>query len=191
MRGLVASAMTPLRSIIIVVVAMAALTYLVAMVLTGMQPVQRQLASFEAKGILKVPPERIRRVELSRGGDWITVVRTGEKTWSLPGGSEISADASRRVGVAVQMMHTSGPARLIASKELAGVDLAGFELDPPRIVAKLYEAGESPILTVRFGGHNPDGFLQYMRMEGDNDVYLISRFVGEEWMDALDRIVRP
>jgi hypothetical protein len=191
MRRLVASAMSGSRSIVNVVVAAAALTYLVAMVLSGAQPVQRQLVAFEAKGVLKAPPERIRRVELRRGGDAITLVRTGEKTWATPGGAEISTEAGARISMTVQMMHTSGPARVIRSEELAGVDFAGFELDPPRIVAKLYEAGENPILTVRFGGRNPDGFLQYMRMEGDGDVYLMSRFVGEGWTDALDRIVHP
>jgi hypothetical protein len=88
-------------------------------------------------------------------------------------------------------MHTAGPARVIRSEELAGVELAGFELDPPRIVAKLYETGDNPILTARFGGYNPDGFLQYMRTDGNSDVYLISRFVGAEWVDALDKIVHP
>jgi|SoiMethySBSTD1v2_1073268.scaffolds.fasta_scaffold184294_3 hypothetical protein len=191
MRCLVASAMSPSRNTISVFVAIAAFTYLIAMVLSGTQPVQRQLATFEAKGVLKTLPERIRRVELSRGGDRITVVRMGEKTWSLPEGAEISTEASKRVSIAVQMMHTAGPARVIRFEELAGVDLAGFELDPPRIVAKLYEVGENPILTASFGGYNPDGFFQYMRTQGNNDVYLISRFVGEEWVDALDKIVHP
>jgi Domain of unknown function (DUF4340) len=188
---LVVSAMSGPRSVINVVVATAALTYLVAMVLSGAQPVQRQLVAFEPKGVLKTPPERIRRVELSRGGDSITLVRTGEKTWATPEGAEISTEAGARISMTVQMMHASGPARVIRSEELAGADFAGFELDSPRIVAKLYEAGENPILTVRFGGHNPDGFLQYMRIEGNGDVYLISRFVGEGWTDALDRIVHP
>jgi hypothetical protein len=186
---LVAAAMRPSRSIVSVVVATAALTYLVVMVLSGSQPVQRQLAAFEAKGLLKTAPERIRRVELARGEDRITVVRADGKTWSRPGGAEIGTEASRRISIAVQMMHTSGPARVIRSEELAGVDRAGFELDPPQIVVQLYEAGEKPILTASFGGSNPDGFLQYMRTEGNNEVYLMSRFVGAEWMDALDRIV--
>jgi hypothetical protein len=184
----VASAMRPSRSVVSAAVATVALTYLAVMVLSGTQPVQRQLATFEAKGLLKTAPERIRRVELTRGDDRITVVRTGEKTWSLSGGAEISTEASRRISIAIQMMHTSGPARVIRSEELAGVDLAGFELHPPQIVVQLYEAGEKPILTVSFGGSNPDGFLQYMRTEGNNDVYVMSRFVGAEWMDALEKI---
>ena len=191
MPGLVAPAMSTSGTAISAVVAIAALTYLVAMVLSGTQPVQRQLATFEARGVLRTAPERIRRVELSRGSDRITVVRTGERTWSLADGSVISAEASKRVSMAVQMMNTSGPARVIRSEELAGVDLGGFELERPRIVATLYETSENSILIVRFGGYNPDGFFQYMRREGDNNVYLISRFVGDEWMGALDGIVRP
>jgi len=39
---------------------------------------------------------------------------------------------------------------------------------------------------VEFGAHNPDGFLQYMRIKGDPRVYLMSRFVGAEWLAALE-----
>ncbi len=38
----------------------------------------------------------------------------------------------------------------------------------------------------RFGGTNPEGFLQYMRIEGDSRVYLMSRFIGAEWVSAFE-----
>jgi hypothetical protein len=173
------------------VLATAALGFLVAMVLIGTQPVQRQLVPFEAKGVLRTRPEQIRRVELSRGADGVTVVRTGEKSWATPEGIDVGPEAGKRLSTAVQMMHASGPANEFSPEELAGADVAAFELDPPRLVARLYEGDKTPILTARFGAHNPDGFLQYMRIDGDPRVYLMSRFVGEEWTEALNRSLRP
>jgi hypothetical protein len=138
-----------------------------------------------------LPPDRIRRVRLGRGAEWVTLVRTGEKTWATPEGLEIGGEAGERISVVVQMMHTSGPARVMPAEELAGGALAEFELDAPQIEAMLYESGEAPVLAVRFGARNPDGFLQYMQIEGDRAVYLMSRFVGEGWREARDRILHP
>ncbi|HEX2892286.1 DUF4340 domain-containing protein [Vineibacter terrae] len=166
-----------------------ALGFLVVMVVSGTQPVQRQLVPFEAKGLLKTAPEQVRRIELSRGAERITVVRTGERGWATPEGTDVGDEAGKRLSTAVQMMHASGPANEISAAELAGADVAAFELDPPRLVARLYGGDQAPILTARFGAHNPDGFLQYMRVEGDPRVYLMSRFIGQEWAEALSRSV--
>ena len=38
------------------------------MVVTGAQPVQRQLVKFEAKGVLQIEPEAVQRITLGRGG---------------------------------------------------------------------------------------------------------------------------
>jgi len=138
------------------VLAAAALAFLAAMALTGAQPVQRQLAAYEPKGVLKIPPDRIRRVRLGRGAEWVTLVRTGEKTWATLDGLDIG-DAGERISVAVQMMHTSGPARVMASEELAGVALAEFELDAPIVEAMLYDADVS----LRSSAHSALTALNY------------------------------
>jgi hypothetical protein len=88
--------------------------------------------------------------------------------------------------MAVQMMHRSGPVREIAAAELHGVDPAPFALETPRVTATLYEQGEVPVLAARFGGSNPEGFLQYMRIDGDDRLFLMSRFIGQEWLEAMD-----
>jgi len=178
------------RKLVIPVLAAAGLGYLALMVLTGAPPMQRQNIPFEAKGVLKTPPEQIHRIDLIRGAERVSVVRRGDKAWATTDGADVGAETAKRISMAVQMMHTSGPAREIGPEELAGVDVAAFELDPPRIEARLYRRGFRPILSAHFGSHNPDGFLQYMRIDGDPSVYLVSRFVGEEWMEALNRSLR-
>lgn len=167
-------------------VAAVALGYLGLMLASGAMPVQRQLVRTEAKGVLTVAPEQIRRVELSRAEERLDLRRTGETQWIRADGAAVGGDAGPRLSMAVQMMHRSGPVREIPDEELAGVDQAPFGLDPPRLVAALYDESGRRILTARFGGRNPEDFLQYMQVDGEPRVYLMSRFVGEEWSAALN-----
>jgi hypothetical protein len=37
------------------------------------------------------------------------------------------------------------------------------------------------LLEASFGAYNPQKLLQYMRLRGDNNLYLMSRFVGQAW----------
>lgn len=176
------------RRVLRPLVAMLALVFLVAMVVSGAMPEQRQLVRFEAQGVLKVPSERIMRVELSRGTQRITLLRTGEKQWATPDGTAVG-DAGRRVSMAVQIMHNSGPVREMEAADLVGIDTAPFGLDPPKLSATLYGEGAEPVLTARFGEYNPEQYLQYMRIDGDARLYLMSRFVGGEWSEAMTAAV--
>ena len=58
-------------------------------------------------------------------------------------------------------------------------------VEEPVVVATL-SGPDGKVLSVRFGNLNPEGFLQYMRIDGDPKVYLMSRFIGAEWTAALD-----
>jgi hypothetical protein len=165
-----------------------ALGYLAVMVVSGAQPVQRQFVAFEAKGLMKTPPERISQVELARADQRVSLIRRGENGWATAAGAEIDAEMGKRISMAVQMMRNSGPAREIPPGELEGADLAAFGLHRPRIAAKFYDPGGDAVLAIRFGELNPDGFLQYARIEGDDRLYLMSRFIGEAWGQAFDGV---
>jgi hypothetical protein len=41
------------------------------------------------------------------------------------------------------------------------------------------------VLGAEFGTPNPQKVLQYMKVQGRDQVYLMSRFVGEDWEKAL------
>ena len=178
--------MSRTRAFALPVVALAALVFLVGMVMSGSQPVLRQNVTFEAKGVLGMAPEQVRRVEISRGVEHLKVVRTGERSWMTADGADVGSEAGKHLSMAVQMMHTSAPVNDIPAAELGGTDVAGFELDPPHFVARLYAEGPSPVLVAQFGANNPEGYLQYVRIEREPRIYLLSRFVGEEWTKALD-----
>jgi len=127
----------------------------------------------------------VQKVTLGRGGWRVGLVRRGEGGWAAAGGSAVEGPVATRLDTAIKMLHRSGPVREIAAEELSGVDTRPFGLDEPVVVATLAGPG-GRTLTVRFGALNPEGFLQYMRIDGDPKVYLMSRFVGAEWVAALD-----
>ena len=172
------------RRLVMPLLATMALAWLVAMVVTGAQPVQRQLVKFEAKGVLPIEPEAVQRVVLGRGAREVALVRRGE-SWALDGGGAVEGVAATHLDTAVKMLHRSGPVREIAASELSGVDMRPFGLEEPVVVATVAGA-DGKALTVRFGALNPEGFLQYMRIDGDSTVYLMSRFIGAEWTAALE-----
>ena len=176
-----------LRRLAMPLLAMLALAYLVAMVVNGAQPVQRQLVKFEAKGVLPIEPEAVQKVTFGRGGRQVVLVRRGEGGWTLEGGGPVEGAVATHVDTAVKMLHRSGPVREMAAEELPGVDTRPFGLEEPVVVATVGGA-DGRALTVRFGALNPEGFLQYMRIDGDPKVYLMSRFIGAEWLAALENV---
>ncbi|MFO1161955.1 MAG: hypothetical protein U1E60_24165 [Reyranellaceae bacterium] len=176
-----------LRRLVLPLLALLALGYLVAMVVTGAQPVQRQLVKFEAKGVLQLEPEAVQRIALGRGGQHVVLVRRREGGWAIEGGGAVGADVATRLETAIKFLNRSGPVREIAAQELTGVDTRPFGLEEPVVAATVAGSGGRG-LTVRFGALNPEGFLQYMRIDGDPKVYLMSRFVGAEWLSALEGV---
>jgi len=176
-----------MRRLALPLLALLALGWLVAMVVTGAQPVQRQLVKFEAKGVLQLEPEAVQRITLGRGAQQVVLVRKDGGGWALEGGGAVEGAAATHLDTAVKMLNRSGPVREIAAQELGGVDTRPFGLEEPVVVATLAGSGGQP-LTVRFGALNPEGFLQYMRIDGDPKVYLMSRFIGAEWTAALEAL---
>ncbi|MDO9707117.1 hypothetical protein [Paracraurococcus lichenis] len=169
--------------------ALASLLYLGALVVQGAMPQQRQLVRFEAKGLLAEPPEAVRRIELSRGAERLVLLRRGEG-WATGEGRNIGL-AAARIDTALKMLRNSPPVREIAAADLAGLDAAPFGLDPPAIAVALSGADDRRLLALRFGARNPEDFLQYMRVEGDPRLFLMSRFIGAEWDEAMGAALGP
>ena len=167
------------RALFSALAAATALAYLIAMAIAGALPQQKQLVKFEARGIMKLAPESIDRVKIQVGTRSATLLREGDG-WKVEGASPIAPELGKRVSLAVQFMNTAAPLRMLDAPELTGSNPREFGLDPPRLRGTLYRDGE-PILGAAFGSHNPDDTAQYMNLEGKPELYLMSRFVGQEW----------
>jgi hypothetical protein len=159
------------------------------MVVTGALPRQRQLVKFEAKGVMQLAPERIGTVALRSGERSAVFVRTPDGGWARDGGAPLDRVVAKRLSMAVQFMNTSEPVRLITWSS-AGSNLRQFGLTPPQVSIALFE-GARPVLAAHFGGRNPDGYLQYVAVEGRSELFLLSRFVGEEWDAVAKATLQP
>jgi hypothetical protein len=177
------------RSVVWSLAVLASIGYLCAMVVGGALPELRNRVKFEAKGVMTVAPERIDRVEIERGTRRVALARTSSGGWSHEGGAELPAPAAAKVSLAVQYMHTAGPVRSMKAEEIRGVAPTEFGLAPPDLSVTLFAAGQR-VLQAHFGARNAEDLLQYMTLSGSDDMYLMSRFVGQQW-DASIEAVQP
>jgi len=183
----VAQAMSS-RNLWTTVAAVAGLAFLIVMIVSGALPQQRQLVKFEAKGVMKLEPDLVTRVEIHQGDSKAVLLRAPGGGWVAEGGGTLSAEVAKKVSLAVQFMNTAGPIRVMEPEELAGTNLRDFGLDPPRLTCTLF-AGTQNVIGAHFGAHNPEDTAQYMTVDGRKELFLMSRFVGQEWESVASGVL--
>lgn len=174
-----------------IVLALLAVAFLIFLASTGNISPTRQLVKFEAKGVLKVLPDRVQQVAMTVGAHTITVDRHPEHGWRRQGSdSPVSAALQEHLSMAVLLMHGSGPLRVMPRTEYGDTALQDFGLEQPRY-SVVCAAASGTLLEAHFGAVNPQGLLQYMRLAGHDDIYLMSRFVGEAWEHVWEHLSAP
>ena len=173
---------------LMLLLALAAVGFLLAMLLTTEHPETRQLVKFEARGVLTELPETVYQVELQCGEHTTTFVRLANAEWAYGGRREAVSDELRdHLNQAILFMHTAGPVRVLQRNEYDSAALQEFGLEQPRCAVTLSDTGRV-LLTARFGADNPQDLLQYMQLTGSDTVYLMSRFVGQTWQHIGEHI---
>ena len=163
--------------------ALLAVGVLAAMVVSGHVRESRQLVKFAPAGVMPEAPAEIDRVELrANTGRWVFV--RGRQGWQAADGGAVAASLANHLDDSIKFMHVSAPIRVMERAEWSSIGLREFGLDPPGYTATLYRRG-TPVLGAEFGAPNPQKVLQYMKLGGRDQVYLMSRFIGEEWERAL------
>ena len=175
------------RSLVWSLAALVSIGYLSAMVIGGALPELRTRVKFEAQGVMTVAPERIDRVEIERGATRVALARTSNGGWSSGGGAALSTADADKVSLAVLYMHTAGPVRTMSGDEIRGIAPTEFGLAPPALSVALF-AGPERVLQARFGARNAEDALQYMTLAGQERLYLMSRFVGQQWDASLEAV---
>ncbi len=164
--------------------AVLAVGVLVAMVLSGRLRENQQFVRFAPAGVMAEIPAEIDRVELrTTSARWV-FVRGAEGWRATPGERVLPASLATHLDDSIKFMHVSAPIRVMERTEWAAVGLREFGLDPPGYTATLYRR-DAAVLGAEFGAPNPQKVLQYMKLQGRDEVYLMSRFIGEEWEKAL------
>jgi hypothetical protein len=169
-----------------VVVAVLAAGFLATMALTDGRRESRQRVRAEARGLMAMSPQAIERVELEGGGRRFTFVRAASPDWtSEGGGGPLPASLQSHLETSIRFMHVAAPVRVIARSEWERTALEEFGLARPRYAVRLSGGGRVG-LAARFGATNPQQILQYASIEGRDELYLMPRFVGQEWERVLE-----
>ena len=165
-------------------IALLAVGTLIAMALSGHLRENRQFVQFKPDGVMREAPAEIDRVELRSGDRRFTFVRASGGWRTAPEGRSLPGSLATSLEASIKFMHVSAPVRIMERDEWGALGLREFGLDPPGLTATLYR-GNVAVLAAEFGGPNPQQVLQYMKLQGSERVYLMSRFVGEEWEHAV------
>jgi hypothetical protein len=171
------------------VLAALAVGFLVVMARSGHVRESGQFVRFAAAGVMPVPPAQIDRVELATASRrWVFKRAAG--TWRMePEARPVTGTLASRLDDSVKFMHVSAPVRVLEPAEWAPQGLREFGLEPPAYSASLFEDGRR-VLAVSFGSPNPQQVLQYMRVEGREQIFVMSRFVGQEWEHVVTEATR-
>jgi hypothetical protein len=172
------------RRLLVPAAALLAVGLLAVMVVSGHLRESKQFVKFSPAGVMPEAPAEIDRVELrTTTGRWVFV--RGSDGWRVaPDGRALAPSFAAYLDDSIKFMHVSAPIRVMEHAEWAPLGLREFGLDPPGYTATLYRRN-TPVLGAEFGTPNPQQVLQYMKLQGRDQVYLMSRFIGEEWEKAL------
>jgi hypothetical protein len=164
--------------------ALLAVGLLTVMVVSGHLRESKQFVKFAPAGVMPEPPGDIDRVEMTTStGRWV-FVRAPDGWRAAPAGRPAPPSLASHLDDAIKFMHVSAPIRVMERAEWSPIGLREFGLDPPGYTATLYRRGTA-VLAAEFGAPNPQKVLQYMTLGGRDQVYLMSRFIGEEWEQAI------
>jgi hypothetical protein len=168
-----------------------AVLFLLVMVVSGRTRPTQNLVKFEAAGLMRAAPDQIDRVELTTKGRRVILARREKGRWTLvPEAGELAARAVSHLEMSLKFMHVTAPVRVMSRNEYQGEALGEYGLDPPRYTISLH-GGSQTVLATSFGGKNPQDILQYVRVEGRDELYLLPIFVGREWELVVDGVLAP
>lgn len=152
--------------------------------LSGHWPGSSALVRPKAEGIVPLAPDRVARVEISTGEKEVLFRHRPGGGW-LANGGETQKAVSEHVDAALRMLNVSNPTRVLQRGEYDAARVADFGLDPPRmLVSVVSDSGKTS--SVSFGETTPAQNAQYVRVIGQPNLYLLSRYVGVEWELAAD-----
>jgi hypothetical protein len=157
---------------------------LTGMVVSGHLRESKQFVRFVPAGIMPDAPGDIDQVELRTSTALRAFVRAPGGWRATPDGPPLAASLTASLDDSIKFMHVSAPIRVMERAEWAPVGLREFGLEPPRYTATLYRHGRA-VLRAEFGAPNPQRVLQYLKLGGRDEIYLMPRFIGEEWEKAL------
>lgn len=160
------------------------LATIVVLSLSGEWPTDSVLERPETRGILAQPRDRVARIEIAEGGRTDQFVPMPSGAW-LRNGTQVDAAIAGHLDAALRLLNRSAPDRVFNHGDYDDRQMGEFGLDPPHAQIMII-AHDGAAARVAFGDATPTQLTQYVRILGQPQIYLLSRFVGTEWQLALD-----
>jgi hypothetical protein len=159
------------------VAAAGAFAFLVALALTGGRG-GPGLAPFTPRGLMTMPLEDVREVDVESGFHRLRFVRTTEG-WRINDAAATTAMATQ-LDTALTLLRNSGPERVLSETEVKETDAAQFGLDPPHVRVTVRGRGAKSF-AVAFGATNVLGLSHFAKVEGSSEIALLPGYVAEAW----------
>jgi hypothetical protein len=157
--------------------ALGATAFLLALAFTGGRG-GPGLEPFKPKGLMMIPAENVREVDVvTPRGHWHFVRM--QEGWRATQGIGTAGFEARLDG-ALKLLRNSGPDRVLTEAEVTRAGAAQFGLAPPRLRVIVSGPGAS-VFAISFGATNPIGLSHYARVDGRSEIALLPVFVGEEF----------
>jgi hypothetical protein len=142
---------------------------------------QRDKAKQAESQIWKLESSAIRQMEIASAGRHITLVRNGEKDWSISEPRPLQADSDE----ANRLAGSASDIRRESVLEENAKDLARFGLIPPQSSLKI-TTKDGKEFEIHFGRSNPAGSLNYAVVAGRKELFLVNSSVAGAFDKKLD-----
>jgi hypothetical protein len=142
---------------------------------------QRDKAKQAENQIWKLDSSAVRQMDISSAGQHVTLVRSGEKDWSISEPRPLPADSDE----ADRLAGSASDIRRESVLEENATDLARFGLDPPQSSLKI-KTKEGKEFEIHFGHSNPTGSLNYAMVRGRKELFLVNSSVAGAFDKKLD-----
>ena len=127
-------------------------------------------------------PQRIVGIDISAGATLVTSLRRTAKGWEMPSGQRTYPASSDRITTFLRIV-TGLTRTSLVSRGASHLGELGLAPDSARLVV-LHQAAGGPDLAVEVGGRGPGGDADYVRVRGEQSVYLargqVSFFLSQE-----------
>jgi hypothetical protein len=138
-------------------------------------------AAQKRRKVVELDVPSVTKVELARTNQTIVIEKQGE-AWQIVEPLKTKADYSA-VRAILDELEFAERERTLSAKDLDGVNLAEFGLEPPRLTLTI--TGKDGPVTVLLGGESPTKESVYLQVVGKPNVYVVAHSVQDRLNQSL------
>jgi hypothetical protein len=142
---------------------------------------QREKAKQAENQVWKLESSAIQQIDIFSAGQSVTLMRNGEKDWTISSPRTLEADSDEVNRIA----NSASDIRRESVVEENAADLSKFGLNPPQSTLKLKTKGGKEY-EIHFGSSNPTGSFNYAMIQGRKQVFLVTSSAAGAFEKKLD-----